>query len=337
MAQSLINLENDAKHPRIKPTALGEGDNVGIIAPAGPIERELLDAGCAVLRTFGYHPVYLDSILERDGYFAGSVKRRVDEFHEMFRRDDVRAIICARGGYGCNYLLPEIDLDVVRNNPKMLVGYSDVTSLLTYISDATGLTTMHGPMVTKDFAREGGVDEASWRAAVSGWVTQLEFPEGSEVVPLARGFAQGRLYGGCISMLAASLGTPYEIQTDGTILFIEDVAAHPYQVDRMLMQLKLAGKLDGVRGIVFGVMKECDATPGNGYSLQEIVARIVGDLTVPVAYGLRSGHVDGGNMTLPIGVQAVLQVQEDVRLGWEPGVVADASAKQQEDWKKSVK
>lgn len=329
----MINLENISKRVRITPPALGAGQKVGVIAPAGPIEPELLEAGCTALRGFGYEPVYLDSILERDGYFAGSVQRRLDEFHEMFRRDDVRAVICARGGYGCNYLLPQIELDLIRDHPKILVGYSDVTSLLTYLNDATGLTTMHGPMVTKDFAKNGGVDEASWRASVCGWMTQLEFPEGSEVVPLVRGFAQGKLYGGCLSMLAASLGTPYEVQTDGTILFIEDVAAHPYQVDRMLMQLKLAGKLDGVRGIVFGMMKDCDTAGGSGYSLRDIVTRVVGDLTIPVAYGLRSGHVDGGNLTLPIGVEAVLQVQDEVRLGWVPGVIAETAA---EETKKSV-
>lgn len=329
----LINIEPNSKRRRIKPAALRAGDTVGVIAPAGPIEPDLLEAGCTALRAFGYEPVYLDSIFERDGYFAGPVRRRVHELHEMFRRDEVRAIICARGGYGCNYLLPEIDLELIGKHAKLFIGYSDVTTLLTYLNDAAGLTTIHGPMVTKDFANTGGVDEASWRATVCGWATQLEFPEGSDVVPLVRGFAQGTLYGGCLSMLAASLGTPYEVQTDGTILFIEDVAAHPYQIDRMLMQLKLAGKLDGVRGIVFGRMKDCDPASESDHSLRDIVKRIVGDLTIPVAYGLRSGHVDGGNLTFPIGVQAVLQVQDEVRLGWEPGVIAETAAAED---KKSV-
>jgi muramoyltetrapeptide carboxypeptidase len=132
---------------------------------------------------------------------------------------------------------------------------------------------------------------------------------------LVDGTAEGILYGGCLSILVASLGTPYEIRTEGTILFLEDVAAKPYQIDRMLMQLKLGGKLNAVRGIVFGEMRECVQTEKQGYTLEEVVLRIVGSLGVPVAYGLRSGHVTAGNITLPIGVRAGLTVRgRQVRL-----------------------
>ncbi|HZR56981.1 MAG TPA: LD-carboxypeptidase [Terriglobales bacterium] len=295
--------------PRIKPPALRTGDTVGIVAPASNISRELLQAGCNKLRQLGYQPFYFDSIFEQDIYFAGSVERRARELEEMFVREEVKAILCARGGYGSNYLFEALDLKKIVAHPKIFVGYSDITSLLTYFADQTGLITFHGPMVTKDFAHEGGIDLVSWEAALSGqsgW--DLKFVEGSGVKTLVEGSGEGILYGGCLSMLVASLGTPYEIRTQGTILFIEDVAAKPFQIDRMLMQLKLAGKLAEVRGIIFGEMLDCVQHKDQIYTLEQIVSRIVGDLGVPVAYGLRSGHVSGGNVTLPIGVRTALTV-----------------------------
>jgi muramoyltetrapeptide carboxypeptidase len=296
--------------PRTKPPALQPGDTVGIVAPASNIKRELLDKGCEALRQHGYRPFYFDSILEHDGYFAGSVERRARELEEMFARDDVKAILCARGGYGANYLLPMLDLKKIQAHPKIFVGYSDLTTLLTYFADAAGFATFHGPMVAKDWAHDDGVDWASWGAALSGlsaWGLGVE----SGATGLASGTGEGILYGGCLSMLAASLGTPYEIRTQGTILFVEDQAAKPYQVDRMLMQLKLAGKFEGVRGLVFGEMLDCTQNSQQGYRLEEVVMRIVGELGVPVAYGMRSGHVTRRNITLPIGVSARLQVAEN--------------------------
>lgn len=295
-------------NPRLKPPPLRPGDTVGIVAPGSPIKRDLLLAGCEDLRRLGYRPFYRNSILDRDLYFAGSAARRARELEEMFERDDIRAIVCARGGYGCNYLLPELDLAKIRSHPKIFVGYSDVTTLLTWFADAARLVTFHGPMVTKDFAQSGGVHVASWNAALtaaSGW----DFNFSTEVKALIEGVAEGTLYGGCLSMLVSSLGTPFEIDTRDTILFIEDVAAKPFQVDRMLMQLKLAGKLEHVRAIIFGEMLDC-VQPGveQDYSLEEVVTRVLRELRIPVAYGLRSGHVTRENITLPLGVRCSLQV-----------------------------
>ena len=300
----------DAKQSeRIKPPALRKGDNIGIVAPSSYFPREEFEAGCEALRQMGYNPVFSDSIFDRDLYFAGSVERRARELEEMFVRPDVKAIVCARGGYGANYLLRALDLKKISAHPKIFVGYSDLTSLLTYLTDAAGMVTFHGPMVAKDFAKPGGADPASWQSALGGenrW--PLDFGAHSGVQSLVQGSAEGVLYGGCLSMLAASLGTPYEIRTEGTVLFIEDVATKPFQIDRMLMHLKLAGKLDAVRGIVFGEMLGCVQSPNQGYTLEEVVMRIVGDLEIPVAYGVRSGHVSKGNITLPIGVSALLNV-----------------------------
>lgn len=310
---------------RIKPPALRSGDTVGIVAPASAIQKDLLEAGCAGLRRFGYKPFYLDSIFDHDLYFAGSVKRRARELEQMFTREDVRAIVCARGGYGANYLLEELDLDVIKAHPKIFVGYSDVTALLTWFADAANLVTFHGPMVTKDFAGEKGIDDASWLAALTGtrgWQVRAD----SQVKALVAGEASGTLYGGCLSILVASLGTPYAIKTAGTILFLEDIAAKPYQIDRMLMQLKLAGKLNGVRAIIFGEMRDCVQHAEQGYTLEEVILRVVGDLGIPTAFGLPSGHVSAQNITLPIGVSAKLTVGKEVRLSiLEPATIAAPS------------
>jgi muramoyltetrapeptide carboxypeptidase len=292
----------------VKPPVLRPGDTVGIVAPASNLKPADLDAGCESLRRAGYRPFYFESILDHALYFAGSVDRRARELEEMFVRDDVRAIVCARGGYGSNYLLPALDLEKIKAHPKIFVGYSDITTLLTYFTDIAGLVTFHGPMVAKDWAHENGVDMPSWQAAVSS-TTPWDVPLGDGVNGLVDGEAEGVLYGGCLSILVASLGTPYQIKSAGTILFLEDIAAKPFQIDRMLMQLKLSGLLDEVRGIVFGEMLDCIQTANQGYTLQQVITRIVGDLGVPVAFGVKSGHVTSGNLTLPFGVRAKLMVR----------------------------
>jgi muramoyltetrapeptide carboxypeptidase len=318
-----IYMPSASPNSRIKPRPLRPGDKVGIVAPSSNVKREMLEAGCDGLRRAGYEPFYFESILERDLYFAGSAERRARELEDMFVRDDIRAIVCARGGYGSNYLLPApdsktIDLKKIAAHPKIFVGYSDLTTLLTLFADSANFVTFHGPMVAKDFAVadspvNDGVDLTSWQNAVSG-AAEWEIGEGSGAKPLVAGEAEGILYGGCLSILVAALGTPYDIRTAGTILFMEDLAAKPYQIDRMLMQLKLAGKLKDVRGIIFGEMIDCQQAPMQDYTLEEVVLRIGGDLGIPVAFGLRSGHVSRANITLPIGVKARLEVGSEVTL-----------------------
>ena len=304
---------SSSQNSRIKPRALRPGDKVGIVAPASNVNREMLEAGCDGLRRVGYEPFYFESILDRDLYFAGTAERRVRELEDMFARDDVRAIVCARGGYGSNYLPLALDPNKIVQHPKILVGYSDITTLVCCMADSANFVTFHGPMVTKDFAVADGVDLDSWQNALGG-AEEWSIAEGSGARPLLAGHGEGILYGGCLSMLVASLGTQHEIRTAGTILFLEDVAAKPYQIDRMLMQLKLAGKLKDVRGIVFGEMMDCRQGPDQDYTLEEVVLRIVADLRIPVAFGLRSGHVSRANITLPIGVRARLTVDNSVEL-----------------------
>jgi len=248
--------------------------------------------------------------------------------HEMFRRPEVKAILCARGGYGCNYLLPHLDPALLRANPKIFVGCSDVTTLLTYLCDAAGLVTFHGPMVAGDFARPDGMDDSSWHAAVSSDQSyRRDFGSADGIQVLKQGSAEGILYGGCLSLLVASLGTPYEVLTDGTILFLEDRAERPYRIDRMLMQLKLAGKFDGVRGIVFGEMIDCNEAGALDYTLAQVILRIIGDLHIPIVFGLKSGHVSSGALTLPFGVNAKLSAgDETMTLSYEAAVRLSSSA-----------
>lgn len=294
---------------------------MGIIAPASNIDCEAVERGADRLAEMGYEPVYSESITARDLYFAGTVERRVGELEAMFESRDIKAIVCARGGYGANHLLEEIDIGVIRKNPKIFVGYSDITTLLTWFCD-NGLVVFHGPMAAKDFAHEGGVDEDAWASVLGGEETALEFGPESELEPLVAGEATGILYGGCLSLLVASLGTPYEIQTDGKLLFVEDIGAKPYQVDRMLMQLKLAGKLKNIRGILFGEMLDCVQPGGQDYSLQDVIKSVVGDLGVPVAYGFPSGHVKSGNFVLPFGVSASLEVsRKHIRFSMDAATV----------------
>lgn len=300
----------DAKITRpakiIRPAGLRPGDKIALVAPASSFSREAFLAGCDRLRQMGFEPVYSQNIFDRDIYFAGTVERRAHEFQEFWRRDDIAALICVRGGYGSNYLVEKLDYDMIAAHPKILLGSSDITSLLTAIHDRTGLIGFHGPMVAKDIAG-GTFDEASWRSALQGASNWTVPSSGIEV--LRTGKAAGRLYGGCLSIMVASLGTSFEIQTEDTILFIEDIAEKPFRIDRMLMQLQMAGKLDSVRGFVFGEMLDCAPPKGETYTLQQVIMRVLAPYNVPIVYGLMSGHVTSGNITLPIGVQAELEAE----------------------------
>ena len=255
---------------RIKPPALKKGDTVGIVAPASHFPRPDFDAGCEALRADGIQLGFRRLHLR-----PRFVLRRIRRASRPRAGSDVRAPRRESHCLRPRRLRRELSAPVastskkIAANPKIFVGYSDLTSLLTYLCDAAGIVTFHGPMVAKDFAKPGGVDVASWQSALGGdnrW--PLDFGADSGVKSLVQGSAEGVLYGGCLSMLVESLGTPYEIHTEGTILFIEDVAAKPYQIDRMLMHLKLAGKLTAVRGIIFGEMLGCTQSPAQGYTLR---------------------------------------------------------------------
>jgi muramoyltetrapeptide carboxypeptidase len=242
-------------------------------------------------------------------YFAGTVEERLRDLHAAFADPAVAAILCTRGGYGSNYLLEGLDLDLIRQHPKPLFAYSDHTAVQTWLLDQIGLVAFHGPMAAADFSVESGVHMKSFTQAISGGLVEASAAEGMRV--LRPGRARGILYGGCLSILTASLGTPFAPQTEGKLLFLEDVGAKPYQIDRMLRQMILAGKFEGVRGFIFGEMLDCASPGADPGLLEQVILRVLGGFDVPIVIGLHSGHVSGGNVTLPMGIEAELTAEND--------------------------
>jgi muramoyltetrapeptide carboxypeptidase len=304
----------------VKPAALSPGARVAVVAPASNAKQERIIQGVASLRARGFEPVVgAHASGKEPPYFSGTVMDRLDDLHQAFADPTVQAVFCTRGGYGSNYLLEDLDLDVVRANPKPFFGYSDLTTMQTWLLDQLGLVGFHGPMVAADFYREGGVHEPSFRAAVSGDAVAAGSEEGLRI--LKPGRAQGAVYGGCLSILTASLGTRFAPQSENKLLFLEDVAAKPYQVDRMLRQMLLAGKFDGVSGLIFGEMLECVSPGTSADLLEQVILRVFDWFEGPIAIGLRSGHVSHGNVTLPLGVEAELILEEEPMLQYlEPAV-----------------
>jgi muramoyltetrapeptide carboxypeptidase len=307
----------------LKPPAVAPDARVAAIAPASSSKPERLARGMEALRARGYDAEFGEYALGRQApYFSGTAEQRLADLHTAFADPEVRAIFCTRGGYGSNYLLEDIDLDLIRENPKPLFGYSDMTAVQTWLLDELGLVSFHGPMVAADFAVDDGVHDASFDAALDGDAVIVGAGEGLRV--LRPGRAQGVMYGGCLSILTASLGTRFAPQTEGKLLFLEDVGAKPYQIDRMLRQMVLAGKFDGVSGFVFGEMLEC-VSPGTGPELlEQVILRVLDWFDGPIAIGLRSGHVSRSNVTLPFGIEAELILEDEPVLQYmEPAVQVD--------------
>jgi muramoyltetrapeptide carboxypeptidase len=303
------------KPPRIRP-----GDVVGVIAPAGAVDGERLAAGVAVLEGWGLRVRVGDAVLKRQAYLAGSDEERLADLVRMIDDPDVRAIFCARGGYGSQRLLPRYDLTALARGPKPIVGYSDATALLG-AAVAAGTVAVHGPMVADDIARGLSPRSATHLRTLLGdpaWRWEAEAP-----VTIRPGTASGRLVGGCLAVLVATLGTPWAPDTDGAILFLEDVAERPYRLDRLLTQLRQAGKLERVAGIVFGTMAACP--PVDGVGPLDVVRACVADLPCPIAFGLPSGHSTGGatmeNLALPFGVEVSLDAGRGRLVALEAAVV----------------
>jgi muramoyltetrapeptide carboxypeptidase len=280
---------------------------LAVVAPASNADPEKVLRGVERLRALGHTVTLMPHALTQAWpYFAATPEQRLDDLHAAFVNPEIDAVICIRGGYGSNYLLEGLDLELLRRNPKPFIGYSDHTAIATWLLDQAGVPMLHGPMVAADFSRGDGVDLLSFAAALGGEAYRLGSESGLRA--LQPGMARGALYGGCLSLLTASLGTRFAAQTEGKLLFLEDLGEKPYQIDRMLRHLKLAGKLDGVTGIIFGEMLEC-ASPGAPADLTErVILTVLEWFPGPIAYGLRSGHVSRSNVTLPFGVEAELVV-----------------------------
>jgi len=299
-----------------KPRAVRPGDLIGVVAPAGPVDEARLRLGVAELERLGFAVRVAEGVLERKGFTAGTVESRVEQIHGFFADPAVAAIACARGGAGTIQLLPHLDRDLLRDNPKPLLGYSDVT-LLHLQMESLSVTSLHGPMVARELADgDTAYDRASLWYGLTGEGEPYEAGP-DDLVPLAEGTAEGVLRGGCLSLLAAAAGTPWALRTrDETILFLEDVDEKPYRIDRMLRQLRASGALQGVAGIVFGDMKGCAPDYAEDYQLETVLLEALDGLHVPIALGLSSGHTAHPNLTLPLGVRARLEcVNGEARFG----------------------
>jgi muramoyltetrapeptide carboxypeptidase len=297
----------------LKPPAVSLDALVAVVSPASIPQPERVERGLTALRALGYTPQAAEYVLARGPlYFAGTPAMRLSDLHQAFADDEIGAIFSTRGGYGANYLLEGLDLDLIAESPKPFFGYSDLTAPQLWLLDQIQLPAFHGPMLSADFAREDGVHLPSLQAALSGQPYSVGAAEGLR--KLKPGTAHGKLYGGCLSILVALLGTPYEPQTEGKLLFLEDVNAKPYQIDRMLWQLRQAGKLEGLRGVVFGEMLDCASAGAPATLLDEVILHAFDDFKGPIAIGLRSGHVSRQNVTLTFGVEAELKVAQEVKL-----------------------
>ena len=303
----------------LKPPALHPGARIAIVSPASAANPDRVRTGIACLRALGYDPVLFPHALATGPlYYAGTIEQRLADLHAAFADPAIAAIACTRGGWGAAELLPGLNLDLIRANPKPFLGYSDHTSLHTFIARETGLVTFYAPMVSPDFARSGasgpadGIDLPSFHAALTATAPwHLGPADGLRLLRPAlaptSSRPEGILWGGCLTLLAESLGTPFAPRPQGGILFLEDVTTKPYQWDRMLLHLRYAGLLEGVEAIVFGDMRQC-VPPADDALLESALLHALRDFPGPVSIGLRSGHVDAPNITLPLGIRAALDL-----------------------------
>ncbi len=305
----------------IRPPAIAQRAAIRIVAPASFARRERVDSGLKALRSIGFTPKLAVNALRRGPiYFAGTPEQRLADLHAAFADDSASAIMAVRGGYGSNYLLRGLDLKLIARHPKPFFAYSDLTGVQLRLLDKLGFPAFHGPMLAADFFAEDGVHMESFSAALAGRPYALGADEGLRA--LQPGTARGVLYGGCLSILVSLIGTPWEPQTEGKLLFLEDVGVKPYQIDRMIWQLRHAGKLKGVRGIIFGEMLECVSKDAPGHLLEDAIRSALNGFKGPIAIGLRSGHVSRQNVTLTLGVRAELSAGKHARLNiLQPAVV----------------
>jgi muramoyltetrapeptide carboxypeptidase len=309
------------ENPR-KPAALTKGSKVALFAPASPADHQEILTGIAELRRLGFEfsPAPLAT---PEGYFAGSLQSRLEGFLSALRDSAIRGLVATRGGYGASYLLGA-DFSTELKDPKCIIGFSDLTSLQIYLWQKAGWVTFHGPMAAAGFNHgaddANGYDEQSFLQAVSNTSTGWSVPLRAET--LVPGEAEGRVLGGCLTIIQTSLGTPWELDTADAILVLEDRGMKPYQVDRALLHLMQAGKFSGVKAIILGEFPNGDSTSPGDPSTRDVCARILSPLGIPVTYSSPVGHSKRAMLTLPLGIRARLRARGEGTLEFlEPAVV----------------
>lgn len=287
-----------------RPRALKSGDRVALVAPASPFDREEFERGLVELRALGFEPVYEESVFGRTRYVAGTAAERAAALQRAWADPAIAAIMAVRGGYGSVHLLPLLDEAVFDGPAKAFIGYSDNTSLLSWLTLQRGIVSFHGPMIERRLSRgEAGYDRDTFRRSLCRASPVGEITHGN-LQALVAGEAAGMLVGGTITQIAASLGTPYAfVPPPGCVLFLEDVGERPYRMDRLMTQLTLAGVIGRASALVFGELRGCDE-PGGTPAIRDVIEELVADFGGPVLYGLPSGHTSGPTLTLPFGVRA---------------------------------
>jgi muramoyltetrapeptide carboxypeptidase len=287
----------------IKPRALKPGDRVAIVSPASAVERGEFERGVAEIRRLGYEPVYDEAVFAREMFTSGSAAVRAEAFVRAWSDPGVAALVAARGGYGSVQMLPLFEAWRPQRTPKLFIGYSDTTSILSWLTCQCGITALHGPMIEGRLARGAeGYDEASFVRMLDGGGAGVVLRPPS-VAAVRAGDAVGPLFGGTLTQLVGSLGTPYAFDPpEGSVLFIEDVNERPFRLDRMLTQLRLSGRLRKARALVFGDMRGCDEPSGRP-SAGDVIAALAAEFDGPVLSGFPSGHTAGPFWTLPLGVR----------------------------------
>lgn len=295
----------------IKPKRLEKNDVIGIIAPASPPEDSTrIENGVRYLESLGYRVEIGKHVYSKKGYLAGEDHERLEDIHSMFRNKDVKAIICVRGGYGSHRLLDRIDYKLIRNNPKIFVGFSDITALQMAIYQKSRLVTFAGPMLAVDFGGEINpyTEENFWKMITnSKKIGKIVNPENEKYYVLNKGRGEGKLLGGNLSILTSLAGTDYLPLFNDAILLIEEIKEAPYRVDRMLSHLKLTGAFKKLKGIILGRFVNCYESDGtkNTLTLNEVISDHLGSLKIPVIYNFNHGHV-ADSLAIPWGINCKL-------------------------------
>ncbi|UCD78095.1 MAG: LD-carboxypeptidase [Desulfobacterales bacterium] len=288
----------------IIPGQLKPGDRIGIVAPAGPFDRETFDRGTNILQKMGFEIFVPPQLLEAKGYLAGSDQRRAQFVNQLFADKSIDAIICARGGYGSIRILPLLDYDTIGVNPKVFIGFSDITVLLNVLTNRCGLVTFHGPVVTSLADSTAETRDALLKAVSSDAKLEVALPGGT---PVKAGSGTGAVCGGNLTTLCHLVGTPYAPDFTNKILFLEDRGEAPYRIDRMLVHMKLAGCFENLAGIVLGSFEDC----GSMESILDIVSEIFSPYPIPILAGLNAGH-GNNNVTIPLGIEATLDADRHI-------------------------
>ena len=293
---------------------LRHGSRIAVVSPASAAKAEQVERGVARLKAFGYEPIVMPHALNRGPlYYAGTAEQRIGDLHAAFADRSIEGILCTRGGWGSVELLPLLDRELVRANPKVFVGYSDHTSLHAWFWNECRLQTFYAPMVAADWSKEDGVDERTWRAALE---QEQPWSVGSEdgMRVLQKGSASGRLLGGCLSIVTEALGTPWALRMDEpTVLFLEDIGTKPYKWDRFLQHLRFAGSFAHVKGIVFGDMS-ANIEESETALLEGALLHALRDFDGPIAIGLKCGHLDRENRSLTFGAKVNFNGDDDPSL-----------------------